>query len=342
MPSPDLIAVVTTIQAPTPSVAALVAKLTAIRASLLIVGDGKGPQAYDLPGSELLSLRAQLSLGFRLPGLLPVGHYSRKNVGYLVAIQRQPATIYETDDDNAPLAGFGRRCLTVSARRANPVPWSNVYRYFTEAPVWPRGFPLQRIHDCALATSPAETLSQVDAPIQQGLANGAPDVDAVWRLVLDRDITFRNDLSVVIPPGTWCPFNSQTTWWWPVAFPLLYLPSHCSFRMTDIWRSFVAQRCLWEIGAGVVFHAPEVTQQRNAHVLLRDFEDEIPGYLANERMVSVLGGLSLGSGPASIGSNLLRCYEALIGHGFLSSAEMPLVEAWLRDLESLPPLGSSR
>jgi hypothetical protein len=158
---------------------------------------------------------------------------------------------------------------------------------------------------------------------------------------LDREITFRNDPSVVVPPGTWCPFNSQTTWWWPVAFPLLYLPSCCSFRMTDIWRSFVAQRCLWEFGAGVVFHAPEVVQQRNTHVLLRDFEDEIPGYLANERMVSILGGLSLGRGPASVGSNLLRCYEALVGQGFLPSAEMPLVEAWLRDLGSLPLVGSS-
>jgi len=342
MQSPDLIAVVTTIQAPTQAVAALVATLTPIKAPLLIVGDAKGPLAWNLPGSELLSLKAQLSLGFRLPGLLPVGHYSRKNVGYLVAMQRQPATIYETDDDNAPLAGFRRRDLTVSARCASPGLWSNVYSYFTDWPIWPRGFPLQRIHDGALAASTPETLSQVDAPIQQGLANGSPDVDAVWRLVLDREITFRNDPSVVVPPGTWCPFNSQTTWWWPVAFPLLYLPSHCSFRMTDIWRSFVAQRCLWEFGAGVVFHAPEVVQQRNAHVLLRDFEDEIPGYLSNERLVSILGELSLASGPASVGSNLFRCYEALVGHGFLSSAEMPLVEAWLRDLEAFPSVGSSR
>lgn len=341
MASSELIAVITTIQAPTPSVAALVARLIPIKAPLLIVGDGKGPLAYDLPGSELLSLNAQLALGFRLPGLLPVGHYSRKNVGYLVAIRRQPAMIYETDDDNAPLPGFGKRCLTVSARRAEPGLWSNVYSYFTGTPIWPRGFPLQRIHDGASAHSSLGILSHVDAPIQQGLANGSPDVDAVWRLVLGGDVTFRSDPSVFIPPGTWCPFNSQTTWWWPAAFPLLYLPSNCSFRMTDIWRSFVAQRCLWELGAGVVFHAPEVVQQRNTHVLLRDFEEEVPGYLANERMASILGDLSLGCGPASVDSNLLRCYEALVGQGFFPLAEMPLVEAWLRDLASLPPGGSS-
>jgi hypothetical protein len=310
-----------------------------IKAPLLIVGDGKGPLAYDLPGSELLSLRAQLALGFRLPGLLPVGHYSRKNVGYLVAIQRQAATIYETDDDNTPLASFQGRRLTVSARRASPGLWSNVYKSFTESLIWPRGFPLQRLHDCAAAPSSSGVMSNVDAPIQQGLVNGAPDVDAVWRLVIGGNFVFRDDPSIFVPPGSWCPFNSQTTWWWPVAFPLLYLPSHCSFRMTDIWRSFIAQRCLWEIGAGVVFHAPEVAQQRNAHVLMRDFEDEVPGYLANERMVAILGDLSLACGPASTGSNLLRCYEVLVGHGFFPLAEMRLVEAWLRDLESFPPGG---
>ena len=42
----------------------------------------------------------------------------------------------------------------------------------------------------------------------------------------------------------------------PVA-RLMYLPSTCTFRMTDIWRSLIAQRCLWELGQGVVFHAAD-------------------------------------------------------------------------------------
>jgi hypothetical protein len=131
MPTTGLFAVVTSIQPPTRSVATLASRLMALEAPLLIVGDGKGPLTYDLRGCELLSLKAQLGLGFRLPGLLPVGHYSRKNVGYLVAIQRRAATIYETDDDNAPLDTFAPRTLTVNARRADPGLWANVYSYFT-------------------------------------------------------------------------------------------------------------------------------------------------------------------------------------------------------------------
>src|SRR5581483_5657775 len=102
-------------------------------------------------------------------------------------------------------------------------------------------------------------------------------------------------------------FNSQTTWWWPEAFPLLYLPSFCSFRMTDIWRSFVAQRCLWELGHGLVFHASEVIQERNQHNLLRDFGDEVSGYLQNSRLTAALQELRLQPGPAAAGANLIAC-----------------------------------
>jgi hypothetical protein len=81
--------------------------------------------------------------------------------------------------------------------------------------------------------------------------------------------------------NSWCPFNSQSTWFFKKAFPLMYLPCSCKHsECTDIWRSFIGQRCLWEIGEGVTFHSPsEVYQDRNEHDLLKDFEDEIPGYL---------------------------------------------------------------
>ena len=170
------------------------------------------------------------------------------------------------------------------------------------------------------------------APIQQGLANGAPDVDAVWRLVLDRPIDFEAGRpSVWLPPRTYCPFNSQTTWWWPVAYPLMYLPSYCSFRMTDIWRSFVAQRCLWEIDCGLVFHAAEAVQLRNPHNLLRDFKDEVPGYLENDRICQVLNARPLAAGEPHVGANLRACYAALVGAGLIPADELPLVDAWLAD-----------
>jgi hypothetical protein len=172
------------------------------------------------------------------------------------------------------------------------------------------------------------------SPIQQGLANGSPDVDAVWRLILDRKFAFTDDAPVMLEPGNWCPFNTQSTWWWPIAYPLLYLPSYCSFRTCDIWKSFIAQRCLWELGYGITFHAPEVFQDRNQHDLDRDFADEVPGYLRNKEIADVLSRLQLKSGEAQIGDNLHRCYEALVAAKIFPSAELELVALWLETFRS--------
>jgi hypothetical protein len=331
-----LAVVITTIQAPTRSVRSLAARLRGLDAALLIVGDAKGPSRYDLPGVELITLEDQLALPLSLASLLPTGHYVRKNLGYLVAISRGITAIYETDDDNAPADGWQVRTMRTAAQRIAPRRWANVYRMFTDEVVWPRGFPLELASDASTWDHSRDAVDeQVDAPIQQGLADGSPDVDAVWRLVMDRALSFDRRPSVWLPPGTWCPFNSQSTWWWPPAYPLLYLPSHCTFRMTDIWRSFVAQRCLWELDRGLVFHAPEVVQDRNEHDLLRDFEHEVPGYLNNQRITQTLADLELTSGEGAVGDNLVRCYEALIAAGSLPADELPLVRAWLGDLEGI-------
>ena len=105
--------------------------------------------------------------------------------------------------------------------------------------------------------------------------------------------------------------------------------------MTDIWRSFIAQRCIWEIGGAITFHASEVMQDRNQHNLFRDFQDEVPGYLNNSKFVHLLEELKLESGPDSVGENLFRCYEILVKNDILPRKELPLVKAWLSDLQKI-------
>jgi hypothetical protein len=212
----------------------------------------------------------------------------------------------------------------------------NAYRYFTDEFIWPRGFPLDYVRngdndfDLRGASDAA-----IEAPVQQGLADNSPDVDATWRLLHDRAITFDSRPSIYLKAGAWCPFNSQSTWWWSEAYPLMYLPSFCSFRMTDIWRSFIAQRCLWELGSGVVFHSSEVYQDRNVHKLMRDFEDEIPGYLGNQRFAAVLEAASLKSGAGNAVDNLILCYQTLIKEGFFPQKEYDLVRTWVGDVEQI-------
>lgn len=334
----DFSAVVTSIQAPTASMAALAKALRRHQAPLLVVGDEKGPTDFDLPGAELISLQQQRVLPFRLATVLPTRHYARKNLGYLLAIQRGAPCIYETDDDNGPAETWHPPTLSADARtvRAGQSLWCNVYRLIDRAAlIWPRGFPLDRVRDratCDLALAP---LSSAAAPIQQGLADLAPDVDAVWRLLLDRPYSFPPTPPIRLPAGCFCPFNSQNTWWFPPAYPLMYLPSYCSFRMTDIWRSFIAQRCLWEVGFELIFRRADVVQQRNEHNLMRDFNDEVVGYQRNDEMARLLTGLTLERGPAAVAANLRRCYSGLAGAGFFPDSELPLLDAWLADLAQL-------
>jgi hypothetical protein len=305
-------------------------RLQVTTSTLVVVGDKKGPASFNLEGAVFLPLADQKNLGFKITSLLPTGHYARKNIGYLYAMAQGADCIYETDDDNAPNDCWQARNKQVEACKLKQNGWVNVYKYFTDKLIWPRGLPLDQIRNDYVPDK-LSVPELIVAPIQQGLADRSPDVDAVWRLILDREITFSQEPSVYLEPGAWCPFNSQNTWWWPETFTLMYLPSHCSFRMTDIWRSFIAQRCLWAMGYGIVFHAPDVYQDRNIHNLMRDFEAEVPGYLGNNSLVETLGGLDLASGADNTMSNLHRCYDGLVRKGFFPKEEMDLVEAWCSD-----------
>jgi hypothetical protein len=331
--------IITTIQRPTASVERLVEAARKCDAQLVVAGDTKGPDAYPAARTRFLSYDDQLSSGFPLATRLPTKHYARKNVAYLYAIRSGATCIYETDDDNAPNALWQPRTEWLLNPVVVPVGkrWVNVYRYFSEELIWPRGLPLEEIRQ--IPPSLVSSSEPVRSPIQQGLVDNAPDVDAIWRLVLDRPFVFterHGSHPIYLSPGNWSPFNTQSTWWWPVVYPLLYLPSYCSFRMCDIWKSFVAQRCLWELGLGVAFHGPEVTQQRNYHNLLTDFNDEVPGYLHNHAIASLLDGLTLTPNPSEVGNNLRTCYEHLVSHTILPPEELELVNLWLREFEQIP------
>lgn len=297
-----------------------------------LIGDKASPDNFHLEGCDFYGLDRQRSLDLSIVKLLPEKHYGRKNIGYLLALKNGAEVILETDDDNYAREEFWNpRSPEAQAHPLSGTGWVNVYRYFTKSNIWPRGFSLEHLQN----TVPALTdfpLQSVHAPIQQGLADENPDVDAMYRLILPLPLNFEKGGNIALGTNSWCPFNSQNTTWFREAFPLMYLPSYCSFRMTDIWRSLVAQRIAWENNWSVLFHSATVWQERNMHNLMRDFSDEIPGYLNNAKIADTLENLDLPSGQQHLGSNLLSCYEALVALKLVAPQELPLLEAWLKDL----------
>ncbi|HKR03024.1 MAG TPA: STELLO glycosyltransferase family protein [Bacteroidia bacterium] len=299
----------------------------------IVVGDSKSPQDFNLKGCDFFSIGRQRNLPFSISKILPEKKYSRKNIGYLIAISNNHNVIVETDDDNFPLTPFWKKTeINYSAYHIENRGWVNVYAYFIQQKVWPRAFPLEHVNDEVPAMSEFK-FKEILCPVQQGLADENPDVDAIFRLVKMLPVKFKKSPSIALGNNTWCPFNSQNTKWFKPAFPLLYLPTYCSFRMTDIWRSFIAQRIFWTNGWSLLFHKPTVYQLRNEHNILRDFKEEIPGYLNNNLFVQTLEKLELKTGEKNIYDNLLKCYEAIIKLELIEEKEMELLEAWCNDMK---------
>lgn len=293
----------------------------------LLVGDKKSVPIEDTDRREFLNVERQRNLGFEFAGLCPFNHYARKNIGYLYAVRNGAEVIYDTDDDNRPLANWTLPEFTANHLAETDGAVLNIYRLFTEKAVWPRGYPLESLK--------AEENIEVSESVRriavwQGLANGEPDVDAVYRLVTGEKIIFNNRQPVAIKEGIYCPFNSQNTFWNKQVFPLLYLPVTVSFRYTDILRGFVAQRLFWEQGLALGFTSATVYQDRNAHNLMSDFVQEIPMYTGFSPLKKILDSVVL---SGDLLEDIVRIYIELDKNDIVSTEELPVLRAWVSDFE---------
>lgn len=334
--------VITSIFPPTASVASFAGSPSF--KDVLVVGDRKSPPGYPLEGVRFLSVEEQERLPWGLLGSLPFNHYCRKMVGYLEAAASGADILFDTDDDNGLLDGVDGAIWAIDCshelRPAGGDPCHlNVYRHFSDQPIWPRGLPLDLI-TASHAEPPllAEAPAGVRIGVWQGLANGDPDVDAIYRLTSNQPCTFLDRPAVSLPEGVVCPFNSQNTAFRRELLPLMYLPAYVTFRYTDILRGLVAQPVLWAAGLRLAFTPATVFQDRNAHDYLRDLESEVPMYLTGRRALALA--ISTANASRSIPENLLAIYEALREEGIVEEREIALLRLWLADCERALALGS--
>jgi hypothetical protein len=292
---------------------------------LIVVGDLKTPKNWNYSGVTYLGVDEQKELNSEFADLLPYNHYGRKMMGYVYAIQQGADIIIDTDDDNIPYENwnfpdFEGSFDTIDKEQG----FYNIYSDFTTQKIWPRGLPLQLINSTQAFT---RSTSNSKIGVWQGLADGDPDVDAIYRLVSDVPCTFEKRKPVVLEDGTICPFNSQNTAFRKELFPLLYLPAYVTFRFTDILRGIVAQPILWKHGYRLGFTEATVFQERNPHNYMRDFESEVPMYLNGEKAYNKANGSAFSS---SISSHLHNVYVDLLNEKIVGQKEVDLLEAWLK------------
>src|SRR3954471_7163648 len=140
--------VVTSISAPNAVLRALASGCSTRGWDFVVIGDAKSPPDFSLDGCRYFDLAGQRQTGFALAPLAPVGHYARKNLGYLAALRAGATLILETDDDNIPLDAFwAPRSRQATAALVDTPGWLNVYRHFSDARLWPRGLPLDAVQD---------------------------------------------------------------------------------------------------------------------------------------------------------------------------------------------------
>ena len=74
-------------------------------------------------------------------------------------------------------------------------------------------------------------------------------------------------------------------------------------------------------------------QERNEHNLMRDFKQEVEGYLKNREFCQALQNVDLAPGVDKLSDNIRICYEKLVSLSIFDKRELTLLEAWLNDVE---------
>ena len=327
--------VITTINKPNKAIDSYLTLCKKNNIKYIIIGDKKSPNFKKK--YPFFNIKKQKKFNFKIYNYLPYNSYSRKNLGYLIAMKSNAKIIIETDDDNYPMNNFFKNLeIKKNLKVLSGPKWINILKIFIKKNkvIWPRGFPINLINN---EEKIKITKKKIFSPIQQRMCDGNPDVDAIYRLTNKlKSHIFKND-NVALSNQSICPFNSQNTVWHEVAFPLMYLPSFCTMRSTDIWRSFIATRIIKNYNWNLTFLKSTVVQNRNVHDLMDDFMQEIPVYKNTITLCDVLEKLKLSKKYDDILVNIYKCYKELVDKKILDKKELPLLKKWLEDIQKIYP-----
>jgi hypothetical protein len=232
----------------------------------------------------------------------------------------------------------------------------------TVSPAWPRGYPLHLIkstyhhyHSISSDADPANAanhphliamnnfiLHKATVPAQsvgvvQYLANNDPDVDAIYRLIQPLPLNFALSHHPLLLPlnnanqqQVYCPYNAQATLHMHSALWTLLLPISVHGRVSDIWRSYFAQRLMADVDLSVVFHPPYIVQYRNSHNYLADFDSEGPLYLEAGMLVEQL--TAWYSCAPTLPERMETLWIMLYERGYIQKNDVDLMQVWLQTL----------
>ncbi len=303
---------------------------------LIIIGDKKSPKNYKLKYGKFYSLKEQKKLNFNYSKICPVNSYTRKNIGYLIALKKMNEVLIETDDDNYPTNKFfQKRKKNYFVKEIINKDWVNIYNFFLKKKtnIWPRGLPLEKIKSNEIKIS--KKRKKGNFFLQQGLADNNPDVDAIYRLMNENiKIKFIDNKKISIGRAI-TPTNSQNTTWFKQISILMYLPATCSMRATDIYRGYITSNILNKLNLKTLFHSPNLVQNRNVHDLFNDYQQELPIYQNSTKILKMLQKLNFSKDKNDLEKCMIKSYKLMIKLKLINKKELKFLNAWIKDINNI-------
>lgn len=257
-----------------------------------------------------VDILAQNEWGKRFEALyarIPFANETRRNIGYLMALENGCERLISMDDDNFPCngdnlisghSGTGSR-LSGETIKEN-CGFHNLCEYLELEPnrhIYPRGYPFA-LRGGNIKNIPQSCSAPKNAKIgvTAGLWVNEPDIDAVtWlngRIIGKR---YKGPNKLVLSQDTWTPINTQNT---SVARELIpaYLcipmgvpvPGGKIQRYGDIWGGYFLQSVLKGTDWFVSFGSPIVDHRRNPHDYIDDLRCEFWGMILTDWLLDKL------------------------------------------------------
>ena len=257
--------------------------------------------------TNYLDISKQDEWGKRFPELyhrIPYNNETRRNIGYLHALEHGCERLISIDDDNFPTDDdfIGGHLNTGRAWKNNiieePLRFHNICEYLEIEPsrqVFPRGFPFELR---GMRNNPSFSQAPADAKVgvTVGLWLKDPDVDATtWLNGKVESTSYSGPSYLILSQKTWCPINTQNTSVIRELIPaFLCIPMGYSIpggrieRYGDIWGGYFLQALISDTPYYVCFGHPIVEHRRNPHNYLDDLRHEFWGMVLTDWIVTQL------------------------------------------------------
>lgn len=220
--------------------------------------------------------------------IIPYNSDNRRNIGFLMALEKGCEVLISVDDDNfpRPQEPFFKEHLIINQKVEMEAVnssnrWFNICNLIEVEPknVYPRGFPYRYRHkNPEIVYKKEEGMVHVNA----GLWLVHPDIDAVSWLCSPAESKAFKGKSVLLGSNAWSPINTQNTaltrdaiaayYFLRMGYPVMGIPID---RDGDIFSGYFLQACVRHLGYRIRVGTPVVNHIRNAHDYLKDLTHEL-------------------------------------------------------------------